>query len=185
MRRLGRAEGGLGGEDVVKRFVEISTNRTVLIDKESQEEGEAKRVELYKSVAALVRTYGAIANDMTEAGYDENETSSIAKEVAHYVAVRDEVKLGAGENVDFKQYEAGMRFLLDTYIRADASEAVADFQDVGLVQLIVEQGSAALDKLPSGIKKDPEAVAETIANNIRKVIIDENAMNPEVLREHV
>ncbi len=36
-------------------------------------------------------------------------------------AVRDEVKLGAGENVDFKQYEAGMRLLLDTYIQADAS----------------------------------------------------------------
>lgn len=140
---------------------------------------EAKRVELYKSVAALVRTYGAIANDMAEAGYSASETAAIAKEVTHYVAVRDEVKLGAGENVDFKQYEAGMRFLLDTYIRADASEVVADFQNVGLVDLIVEQGAAAIDKLPAGIKKDPEAVAETIANNIRKVIVDENAMNPK------
>ncbi|WP_024477215.1 type I restriction endonuclease subunit R [Arthrobacter sp. CAL618] len=140
---------------------------------------EAKRVELYKSVAALVRTYGAIANDMAEAGYSATETATIAKEVTHYVAVRDEVKLGAGENVDFKQYEAGMRFLLDTYIRADASEVVADFKNVGLVDLIVEQGSAAIDKLPAGIKKDPEAVAETIANNIRKVIVDENAMNPK------
>ncbi|MFP3701630.1 hypothetical protein SB758_39770, partial [Burkholderia sp. SIMBA_013] len=60
---------------------------------------EAKRVELYKSVAALVRTYGAIANDMAEAGYSATETAAIAKEVTHYVAVRDEVKLGAGENV--------------------------------------------------------------------------------------
>ncbi|MGY2745557.1 type I restriction endonuclease subunit R [Arthrobacter sp. UYCu723] len=140
---------------------------------------EAKRVELYKSVAALVRTYGAIANDMAEAGYSSTESAAIAAEVTHYVAVRDEVKLGAGENVDFKQYEAGMRFLLDTYIRADASDVVADFQNVGLVDLIVEQGAAAIDKLPAGIKKDPEAVAETIANNIRKVIVDENAMNPK------
>lgn len=140
---------------------------------------EAKRVELYKSAAALVRTYGAIANDMAEAGYSANESAGIAKEVAHYVAVRDEVKLGAGENVDFKQYEAGMRFLLDTYIRADASEVVADFENVGLVDLIVEQGAGAIDKLPAGIKKDPESVAETIANNIRKVIVDENAMNPK------
>ena len=36
--------------------------------------------------------------------------------------MRDEVKLGAGEDIDFKQYEAGMRLLLDTYIQADASE---------------------------------------------------------------
>ena len=37
----------------------------------------------------------------------------------------------------------------------------------------------AIDKLPDGIKKDPEAVAETIVNNMRKVIIDERAMNPK------
>jgi type I restriction enzyme, R subunit len=93
--------------------------------------------------------------------------------------VRDEVKLGAGEDVDFKQYEAGMRFLLDTYIQADASETVADFQDTGLIQLIVQLGPEAIDKLPAGIKNDPEAVAETITNNMRKVIIDERAMNPK------
>ena len=40
----------------------------------------------------------------------------------------DEVKLGAGEDVDFKQYEAGMRYLLDTYIQADATEIVAELQ---------------------------------------------------------
>ena len=56
---------------------------------------------------------------------------------------------------------------------------VADFEDTGLVQLIVQLGAGAIDKLPEGIKKDPEAVAETIANNVRKVIIDEHAMNPK------
>lgn len=104
---------------------------------------------------------------------------SIKQEIGHYAAVRDEVKLGAGEDIDFKQYEAGMRFLLDTYIRADASETVADFEDTGLIQLIVEMGAGAIGKLPRGIKADPEAVAETITNNMRKVIIDERAMNPK------
>ena len=89
------------------------------------------------------------------------------------------MKLGAGEDVDFKQYEAGMRFLLDTYIQASASEVVSDFEDTGLVDLIVKLGAGAIDKLPEGIKKDPEAVAETIINNMRKVIIDERAMNPK------
>lgn len=88
------------------------------------------------------------------------------------------MKLGAGEDVDFKQYEAGMRFLLDTYIQASASEVISDFDNEGLVDLIVRLGAGAIDKLPKGIKKDPEAVAETIANNVRKVIIDERVMNP-------
>ncbi|EUA93862.1 type I restriction-modification system restriction subunit domain protein [Mycobacterium ulcerans str. Harvey] len=45
--------------------------------------------------------------------------------------MRAEVKLGAGEDIDFKQYEAGMRFLLDTYINAHASEVVSNFEDTG------------------------------------------------------
>jgi type I restriction enzyme R subunit len=140
---------------------------------------EPKRVELYKSVAAVVRAYANLANEMGAAGYSDAEAAAIKAEIAHYAAVRDEVKLGAGENIDFKAYEAGMRHLLDTYISAKPSEIVSDFKDAGLIQLIVDLGAGALDKLPEGIKKDPEAVAETIANNVRKVIIDERALNPK------
>lgn len=139
---------------------------------------EPKRVELYKTVASLVRAYGAAANAMDEAGYSPAEAAAIKEEVAHFVAVRDEVKLGAGENVDMKQFEAGMRALLDTYIQADPSETVATFEK-GLVELIVERGAGALDTLPDGIKKNKEAAAETIVNNVRKTIIDEHAMNPK------
>lgn len=140
---------------------------------------EPKRVELYKAVAAVTRAYGNLANEMTAAGYTETEASAIKTEIAHYANVRDEVKLGAGEDVDFKQYEAGMRHLLDTYIQAKPSETISNFNDTGLVQLIVEMGPGAISKLPEGIKKDPEAVAETIANNMRKLIIDERPTNPK------
>jgi type I restriction enzyme R subunit len=140
---------------------------------------EPKRVELYKSVAAVTRAYANLANDMTAAGYTAVEAEEIRSEIALYVDVRAEVKLGAGEDVDFKQYEAGMRFLLDTYIQAGASEVVSNFEDSGLIDLIVKLGAGAIDKLPAGIKTDPEAVAETITNNMRKVIIDEHAMNPK------
>lgn len=138
---------------------------------------EVKRVELYKSVSGLVRSYTALANDMDVAGYTLAETAAIKNEVAHFVAVRDEVELGAGENIDVKQFEAGMRALLDTYIRADPSEVVATF-DKGLVDLIVERGQDALDALPPNIRKNPEAAAETIVNNVRKTIVDERALNP-------
>ena len=140
---------------------------------------EPRRVDLYKAVSAVVRAYGNLANDLDAAGYSPAEAAAIRAEIAHYAKVRDEVKLGAGENVDFKQYEADMRFLLDTYIQADSPEKVADFGDVGLIQLIVQLGADAIAKLPKGIRNDPEAVAETIANNVRSVIIDEHAMNPK------
>ncbi|MEU6131422.1 HsdR family type I site-specific deoxyribonuclease [Saccharopolyspora sp. NPDC047091] len=139
---------------------------------------EPKRVELYKSVAALVRAYGVLANDMNAAGYSETEAAAIKGEVKHYVAVRNEVEVGAGENIDMKQFEAGMRSLLDTYIQADPAEQVATF-DQGLVRLIAEEGVGALGALPPGIRKSPEAVAETILNNVRKTIVDERALNPK------
>lgn len=139
---------------------------------------EPKRVDLYKGVASLVRAYANLANRMTDAGYSPSEAESIKQQVKHFVDVRDEVKLGAGENVDLKQFEAGMRALLDTYIQADASRNLATF-DQGLVQLIVEHGAGALEKLPENIRKTPEAAAETIVNNVRKTIVDEQAMNPK------
>lgn len=138
---------------------------------------EGLRVELYKDVAALVRAYAALANDMDAAGYTADEGAAIKNEVAHYVAVRDEVELGAGEKIDMKQYEAGMRMLLDTYIRADPVEKVGSFEK-GLVQLIVENGQDALGQLPEGLRKDPEAASETIVNNVRRTIVDEHALNP-------
>jgi type I restriction enzyme, R subunit len=141
-------------------------------------DNEPKRIELYKSVAALVRAYSALANDMDRAGYTPAEANAIKDEVVHYTAVKNEVEVGAGENIDMKQFEAGMRSLLDTYIQADPVEQVATF-DKGLVQLIVERGADAIDALPGGIKKNPEAVAETIINNVRKTIVDERAMNPK------
>jgi type I restriction enzyme R subunit len=127
----------------------------------------------------VVRAFAAIANDMEAAGYTDAETESIRREIEHYAAVRYEVKLGAGEEVNFKQYEADMRHLLDTYINAKPSDVVSNFEDATLIDLIVKLGAGAIDRLPAGIKKDPEAVAETITNNVRKVIIDEHALNPK------
>ncbi|PPG44396.1 type I restriction endonuclease subunit R [Rathayibacter sp. AY2B5] len=140
---------------------------------------EPKRVELYKAVSAVTRAFANIANDMAEAGYSPADVEKIKKEIAHYSDVRAEVKLAAGEDVDFKAYEADMRFLLDTYIKAGASEVVSNFEDTGLIDLIVKLGPAAIDKLPPGIRKSKDAVAETIINNMRKVIIDEHALNPK------
>ncbi|MFJ1899240.1 type I restriction endonuclease subunit R [Streptomyces sp. NPDC088115] len=140
---------------------------------------EPKRVELYKAVAAVTRAFANLANDMEAAEYTSREAEDIRAEIRHYTAVRDEVKLGAGEDVDFKQYVAGMRFLLDTYIQADASETLSGFEATGLVQLIAELGAGALDRLPKGIRNSPEAVAETVANNMRKLIVEEHATNPK------
>ena len=139
---------------------------------------EPKRVALYKQVAAFLRAYANLANEMCEAGYSEAETQEIKAEVDHYEKVRQEIKLASGDYIDLKMYEPAMRHLLDTYIRAEESEQLSGFDDMTLVELIVERGEEAVEELPAGIRKNREAVAETIENNVRRLIIDETGINP-------
>lgn len=140
---------------------------------------EPKRLNLYKMTAALIRCFGNLANELEQAGYSAKEIVEIQAEVDHYAKVRDEVKLASGDYIDLKAYEPDMRFLIDTYIRAEDSEKISAFDDMSLIELIVERGVAALDALPKGIRESQEAVAETIENNVRKLIIDESPINPK------
>ena len=139
---------------------------------------EPRRIALYKLASAFLRAYANIANEMREAGYSDDEAREIKAEVGHYEKVREAVKLASGDYINLKMYEPAMRHLLDTYIRAEESEELSTFDDLTLVELIVERGDAAVDALPEGIRKNPEAIAETIVNNVRRLIIDEMATNP-------
>ena len=140
---------------------------------------EAKRLTLYRMVAALLRAYANLANEMGMAGYSADEAEQAHAEVDRYEKVRTEVKLASGDYVDLKMYEPAMRHLLDTYIRAEESEKLADFDDLPLVQLIVERGQKAIDELPPGIRSSSGTIAEAIENNVRRLIIDETPVNPK------
>jgi type I restriction enzyme R subunit len=142
-------------------------------------EREGLRVTLYKLVSKLLRDYVDIANEIIDAGYTTEQATQIKQDVTHFEKMRDEVKLASGDYVDMKRYEPAMRQLLDMYIRADDSELLIDFDDKGLIELIVEKGDDAINCLPEDIRKNEASMAETIENNMRKTIVDENPVNPK------
>lgn len=146
--------------------------------KEDLKDSEPKRVALYKAVISLIRAYANIADEMEDAGYKPKEIENIKNDLKHFESVRKEIQLASGDWVDLKQYEPAMRHLIDSYIAAEESEKVSAFDDFSLVELLVKDGKTALDKLPENIKKNKEAMAETIENNLRKVIIEESPTNP-------
>lgn len=148
-------------------------------DPEAVKENEPRRVSLYKLAGAYLRAYASLANEMREAGYADAEARKIKDEVTHYDHVRQAVMWASGDEIDLKRYEPAMRHLLDTYIRAEESEKISSFDDLSLIQLVVERGIDAVDELPESIRKNPEAVAETIENNVRKLITDESPINPK------
>jgi len=147
-------------------------------DKDALKDNEAKRIALYKLTASLIRAYANLANELPEAGYTPQDIEKIKQEVDHYEKARTEVKLASGDYIDLKMYEPAMRHLIDTYIRAEESRKISAFDDMTLIQLIVERGVGAVNELPEGIAANPTAMAETIENNLRRVITDEQPINP-------
>lgn len=148
-------------------------------DPERLKDSEQRRVALYRSVAALVRAYSGLADEMEAAKFTPTEAASIKDEVTYYEKVRGEVKLASGDYIDLKVYEPAMRHLLDTYVRAEDSVKLSAFDDTTILELILERGADVVDALPEGLRRSQEATAEVIENNVRKVIIDEMAVNPK------
>ncbi len=148
-------------------------------NEDERSEKEALRLTLYQAVAKLIRSYTNLANEMVQAGYTAEEAQNIKQEVAYFEKVRDEVKLSSGDLLEMKRFEPAMRQLLDMYIRADDSETLMDFEEFGLIDLVVNNDDKGLDSLPKDIRKNEEAMAEAIENNVRKTIVDENPVNPK------
>lgn len=139
---------------------------------------EPRRVALYKLTISLIRAYANIADDMKEAGYTDRETELIKADMKHFEALRKEIQLASGDYIDLKQYEPAMRFLIDSYIGAEESRMLANFDDMSLVDMLVKDNEVPYGKLPPNIANNPEAMAEAIENNLRKVIIEESPTNP-------
>lgn len=139
---------------------------------------EPRRVSLYKLTIALIRAYANIADEMQKAGYTDKEAVQIKADIKHFENLRKEIQLASGDYIDLKQFEPAMRHLIDSYIGAEESRMLANFDDLSLVELLVEKGAEAVKDLPENIRHNKEAVAETIENNLRKAIIEKAPTNP-------
>ena len=122
-------------------------------DEETLSEKEALRLTLYQLVAKLIRAFTNLAGELEEAGYSASQAASIKQEVEHFAKVRDEIKLASGDLVDMKQFRPGMRQMLDLWVDADPSETLMDFEELGLLELIIQRGPEALDGLPKEMRE--------------------------------
>jgi type I restriction enzyme R subunit len=143
------------------------------------QEHEQLRLSLYREVASLLRSYAAIADELSGAGYRADQIDHIKAQVLHYTHVREIIKNASGETIDLKIFEADMRHLLDTYIQAEDSKVISHFGDKSLIEIIhIQDLAAGLNQLPESIRNNHDAAAETIENNVRKKIIKEQLLDP-------
>ena len=84
----------------------------------------------------LNRRYAAIAMEMVEAGYSDEEANSIYTKVKDYEELRHAIMQRSGDYVDMKRYDAQMRALLDRYIIAPRSEKLESLDNFSFLDII-------------------------------------------------
>ncbi|MFM8445733.1 MAG: type I restriction endonuclease subunit R [Methylococcus sp.] len=143
------------------------------------QEREPLRAALYKTTVALIRAYANIADDLETAGYSAAGIAGLKDRLDHYLKLREIIRKASGETLDLKPYEADMRHLIDTYIQADEARTISPFENLSLLDLILKTGIAdAIASQLGAIKDKRNAVAETIENNVRRKIIQEQLTDP-------
>lgn len=152
---------------------------------ESLNDTEPLRIAFYKAVVSFVRGYSAISNHMEEAGYTEKEINDINIEVQFYTDIRSAIKNFSGEELDIKPFEADMRHLMNTYIKAEHPVHIGDVDKYSLVEMIIQTGihDAIAKKLNEKGKLSRNAVAEGIINNVRQTIIRDRLTDPRFYEE--
>lgn len=144
---------------------------------------EYKRMALYKAIVEYIRAFANMTTDFEVAGYKEKEIKHFKDRLDFYLNVREVIRIASNEIIDLKVYEADMRFLLDTYIRAEESEVISPFEDISLLDLMETDMEKAIDSLPKSVKGSKEAVAEVIENNVRSKIVEEHLLDPKYFDE--
>jgi type I restriction enzyme R subunit len=143
------------------------------------QEREPLRMAYYKAVAELTRAMAAIEHELTDAGFSPTEAQRILAQRDKALDWRQVIRLGSGENLDLKAYEADMRYLIDAYIEADESRRISAFDDIGLLELIVKTGVAdAIRQQFANRGANRTAVQETIENNTRRTISEKRSTDP-------
>jgi len=141
-------------------------------------EHEPQRVAFYVAVVNLLRAYGLIADELEEAGYSAERQQAISEMMERNLKLREIIRLAAGETLDLKPYEADMRHLIDSYIRAEEPRKISEFESIGLLDLIIRSGISDAITKKLGALKDRESVAETIENNVRSKIVRDHLTDP-------
>lgn len=145
------------------------------VDLDNDEAFARSREKLYTLVSRLVRAFAEFKPRMDDAEIPSADQAKFDERVNMYIKLREVIGRASGDFLDFKQFEPGMRYLIDNYIVADDAEKTAMFDDFTLLDFILAQE----DKLnKDGDNKEQESAAEAIENNIRKKVVQKIVINP-------
>ncbi|GAA7489652.1 hypothetical protein HpBHB2_00220 [Helicobacter pylori] len=142
------------------------------------EKNAQKRRLFYQLVGAFLRMLVEL-NHLEKPVYSKEEMQKIKQEAEFYRHLQKAVSLNSGDSVDLKSYSEDMRRILDAYIKATDSETLIKIEDQGLCEVLAQMNVNDFNKALSQVFKNESSMAESIANNTKKRIIEKEASDPK------
>ncbi|WP_181229717.1 type I restriction endonuclease subunit R [Helicobacter pylori] len=142
------------------------------------EKNAQKRRLFYQLVGAFLRMFVEL-NNLEKPVYSKEEMRQIKQEAEFYKYLQKMIGLSSGDSVDLKSYSEDMRRILDAYIKATDSKTLIRIEDQGLCEVLAQMNVNDFNKELSQAFKNESSMAECIANNTRKCIIEKEASDPK------
>ncbi len=142
------------------------------------EKSAQKRRLFYQLVGAFLRMFVEL-NNLEKPIYSKEEMQQIKQEAEFYRHLQKVIGLSSGDSVDLKSYSEDMRRILDAYIKTTDSEVLFQIEDQGLCEVLAQMDIDDFNKALSQAFKNKSSMAESIANNTKKRIIEKEASDPK------
>ncbi|WRC91274.1 type I restriction endonuclease subunit R [Helicobacter pylori] len=142
------------------------------------EKNAQKRRLFYQLVGAFLRMFVEL-NHLEKPIYSKEEMQQIKQEAQFYRHLQKMIGLNSGDSVDLKSYSEDMRRILDAYIKATDSKTLIKIEDQGLCEVLAQMDIDDFNKALSQVFKNESSMAESIANNTKKRIIEKEASDPK------
>lgn len=142
------------------------------------DEKTARRDTLYALTASLSRSFANCCDRLvTDYGYSEDDVNYLRGEISGYNKIKEMIKLASCDYIDLKPYEVDMRYILDTYIRAEDTRVVSELGNMSIVELLLQGKTTTPVDLVKDLPGNNEAKAETIDNNLQHEIVKKMSSN--------
>ena len=148
-------------------------------DNSEDDENIGRRDILYSLTSSLTRSFANCSDKLvSDYGYSEEQVKKLRSDISGYNKIKEMVKLASNDYIDLKPYEADMRYILDTYIRAEDTTIVSELENMTLVELLLENTTTTpVESLVQGLPGDDNAKAEIIDNNLQHEIVKKMSSN--------
>lgn len=148
-------------------------------DREDDETYLGRREVFYSISSSYTRAFANCCDKLvSDFGYSDKEVNKLRNEITNYNKIKEMIKLASYDYIDLKPYESDMRYILDTYVKAEDSTVISELENMSLVELLLSSDTKSpIDQIVDDLPGDDNAKSEIIENNLTYEIVKRKSSN--------